>query len=95
MDTLQGRIKHQEEMDQGIEIWTQSLEKYQVMEKCQEAGVRAMPVQSSEDRVEHDPQLRARGMYSKLNHPMLGSWKFQTHRSSSPSHPRQYQGLLR
>ena len=77
LDTLQGRIKYQEEIDQGIESWTQSLEKYQVMEKCQEAGVRAMPVQSSQDRVEHDPQLRARGMYSKLDHPMLGPWKFQ------------------
>ena len=36
-----------------------------------------MPVQSSEDRVEHDPQLRTRGMYSELRHPMLGPWKFQ------------------
>ena len=36
-----------------------------------------MPVQSSEDRVERDEQLRDRGMYKTMEHPMLGSWKFQ------------------
>ena len=74
---LDGRIAHQEEMDQAIESWTQTLEKYELMEKCQAAGVRAMPVQSSEDRVEHDRQLKDRGMYTPMNHPMLGPWKFQ------------------
>ena len=76
-DTVGGRIQHQEELDSGIENWTQTLEKYALMELCQESGVRAMPVQSSEDRVENDPQLRARGMYIQMEHPMLGTWKFQ------------------
>ena len=77
MDTLQGRLDHQEELDQGIEQWTLTLEKYEVTDVCQAAGVKAMAVQSSEDRVEHDPQLRERGMYVPGEHPMLGSWKFQ------------------
>ena len=76
-DTLKGRLDHQEEMDAGIEKWTSTLEKYDLARKCQAAGVRAMPVQSSEDRVEHDPQLRERGMYTEMEHPMLGTWKFQ------------------
>ncbi len=76
-DTLNGRIEHQEEMDSAIEVWTQTLQKYELMEVCQKAGVRAMPVQSSEDRVENDPQLRDRGMYTQMEHPMLGTWKFQ------------------
>src|SRR5262249_62392847 len=46
-------------------------------EKCQAAGVRALPVQSSEDRVEHDPQLRYRQMYLELEHPALGVRKIQ------------------
>src|SRR5207302_3388554 len=75
--TLQGRIEHQETLDQGIERWTQTLEKYALMEKCQAAGVRAMAVQSPEDRVEHDPQLRARGFYTALAHPLLGQHKIQ------------------
>ncbi len=64
-------------MDSAIEVWTQTLQKYELMEVCQKAGVRAMPVQSSEDRVENDPQLRDRGMYTQMEHPMLGTWKFQ------------------
>ncbi|MCI0879301.1 MAG: CoA transferase, partial [Chloroflexi bacterium] len=72
-----GRFEHQEDMDQGIEQWTQTLDKYELSQKCQAAGVRGMPVQSSEDRVEHDPQLRERGMYTEMEHPMLGTWKFQ------------------
>ena len=75
--TLEGRIQHQEELDQGIGEWTETLEKYEVMEQCQEAGVRAMPVQSSYDLVDRDPQLRHREMYTELEHPVLGSRKME------------------
>ncbi|MDA0988752.1 MAG: CoA transferase [Chloroflexi bacterium] len=75
--TLKGRLEHQEELDQGIEAWTQTLEKYELMERCQAAGVRAMAVQSNQDRVENDPQLLHRGMYIPLEHPVLGSYKLQ------------------
>jgi len=75
--TLKGRLANQDEMDKGIEEWTSTLAKYELADVCQAAGVRAMPVQSSEDRVENDPQLRHRGMFTKVNHPMLGDWKFQ------------------
>ena len=77
LSTLSGRIERQDEIDQGIEKWTLTLEKYELTQICQAAGVRAIAVQSSQDRVEHDPQLRERGMYSDLEHPMLGTWKFQ------------------
>ncbi len=70
--TLTGRLQHQEELDQRIEAWSMTLEKYQLTEQCQSGGVRALPVQSAEDRVEHDPQLRHRKMYSPIEHPALG-----------------------
>jgi len=75
--TAQGRLEHQHELDQGIEEWTITLGKYEIMERCQAAGVRAMPVQSSENRVEHDPQLRHRNMYLEIEHPILGNRKLQ------------------
>jgi benzylsuccinate CoA-transferase BbsF subunit len=34
-------------------------------------------VQSAEDRVERDPQLRHRGMYLEMEHPALGRRKVQ------------------
>ncbi len=75
--TVDGRLRNQEEMDQGIEAWTLTLEKYELTERCQASGVRAMPVQSNQDRAEHDPQLRDRGLLKEVEHPVLGSWRLQ------------------
>lgn len=75
--TVAGRLQHQEELDDEIEAWSMRLEKYELTERCQAGGVRALPVQSAEDRVEHDPQLRHREMYLEVEHPALGRNKVQ------------------
>lgn len=75
---VSGRLQHQTELDQNLETWTMSLGKYELTERCQAAGVRALPVQSAEDRVENDPQLSHRGMYLPLEHPALGVYKVQS-----------------
>jgi crotonobetainyl-CoA:carnitine CoA-transferase CaiB-like acyl-CoA transferase len=75
--TLTLRLQHQEELDAQIETWTMTLGKYELTERCQAAGVRALPVQSAEDRVERDPQLRDREMYVAIDHPTLGVRKVQ------------------
>ena len=75
--TNAGRLEHQEELDALIETWTLTLGKYELTERCQAAGIRALPVQSAEDRVEHDPQLRHRAMYLPMEHPALGVHKVQ------------------
>ena len=84
-DTIDGRLEHQEELDEHIEQWTKNFGKYELTEQCQAAGIRAMAVQSSQDRVDNDPQLRHRDMYVPMEHPMLGPWKFQNAPSSCPS----------
>ena len=86
--TLEGRLEHQEEMDKGIEEWTKSLGKYEIMERCQAAGVRSMPIQSSQDRVDSDLQLRHRKMYREMTHPVIGRWSLQNapfHMSETPA----------
>jgi benzylsuccinate CoA-transferase BbsF subunit len=75
--TVAERLQHQEELDECIEAWSMTLGKYELTERCQAAGVRALPVQSAEDRVEHDPQLRHREMYVGMAHPALGLRKVQ------------------
>jgi crotonobetainyl-CoA:carnitine CoA-transferase CaiB-like acyl-CoA transferase len=85
---VQGRLQYQDELDQGIESWTQTLDKYTLTDTCQAAGVRAMPVQGAADRVVHDPQLRARGLYYETEHAVLGRRLFQGapfHLSQSPA----------
>ena len=64
-------------MDEHIEAWSMTLGKYELTQRCKSAGVRALPVQSAEDRVEHDPQLRHREMYLEMEHPELGLHKVQ------------------
>jgi crotonobetainyl-CoA:carnitine CoA-transferase CaiB-like acyl-CoA transferase len=75
--TNSSRLEHQETLDGYIEAWTGTLDKYDITASCQAAGVRAMAVQSAADRVEHDAQLRHRGMYQDLDHPALGRRKVQ------------------
>ena len=75
--TAGARLAHQEDLDTLIESWSQTLDKYALTYLCQAAGVRAMPVQSAEDRVEHDPQLRHRDMYLPIDHKALGTYKVQ------------------
>lgn len=76
--TAIGRLQHQQELDEQIEAWSMTLGKYELTERCQAAGIRALPVQSAEDRVEHDPQLRHREMYLPIEHPALGTYKVQS-----------------
>jgi benzylsuccinate CoA-transferase BbsF subunit len=75
--TLAGRLQHQVELDERIGAWSMTLGKYELTERCQAAGVRALPVQSAEDRVENDPQLRHRDMYLAHDHRLLGTRKVQ------------------
>ncbi len=75
--TVAGRLRHQQELDDRIEAWSLTLGKYELTERCQAESVRALPVQSAEDRVEHDPQLRHRQTYQAMEHPALGVHKVQ------------------
>jgi crotonobetainyl-CoA:carnitine CoA-transferase CaiB-like acyl-CoA transferase len=75
--TLAGRLQHQVQLDEHIGAWSMTLGKYELSERCQAAGVRALPVQSAEDRVENDPQLRHRDMYQAHDHRLLGTRKVQ------------------
>ena len=75
--TVSGRLEYQEDLDKGVESWTTTIERYELMELCQAAGVRAMPVQSNKDRVINDPQLKHRNMYTEMEHPILGKHNFQ------------------
>ena len=75
--TQAGRLQNQDALDDGIESWTLTLDKYALTDLCQAHGVHALPVQSSADRVDNDPQLRDRGMYQPLAHPEMGTFKLQ------------------
>ncbi len=75
--TSESRLHAQQELDAHLESWTRTMDKYALADLCQANGVCALPVQGAADRVDHDPQLAARGMYQAIDHPEMGSYALQ------------------
>ena len=69
---LNGRIQHQDELDQFVEEYTSRFTKYEIMEKLQKYDLVAAAVQQNEDIIETDAQLQFRGLFEPINHPLLG-----------------------
>ncbi len=75
--TLDGRIAHEDEIDARIETWTLPRDAREAMVALQEAGVPAGVTQTVEDKVQHDPQLAYRGLYTTLDDPVLGEKRYE------------------
>ena len=73
--TLQDRKTNEDELDRLVEQWTTQRDAFDVMHTLQGLGVPAGVVQTGEDLLEHDPQLRHRNFYQRLDHPALGSYR--------------------
>jgi crotonobetainyl-CoA:carnitine CoA-transferase CaiB-like acyl-CoA transferase len=89
-DTVAGRCAHEDELDGALEAWTVQHERYALADRLGAAGVPAAPVQNARDRVERDPQLRARGYFVPLRHGETGEWPLERppfRLSASDVHP--------
>ncbi len=77
LSTAEGRRARQPEIDARISEWTKSQDRYELMERCQQAGVPAGVVQTGDDLVNRDPQLAQAKMYFDFEeiHPALGPLK--------------------
>jgi len=70
--SLEARLAHADALDELLETWTSSRDRYEVMHALQAAGVPAGAVQDAADRLERDPQLAARGHYTALGNAEVG-----------------------
>lgn len=70
--TLPARKENEEELDRLIEEWTVERSAEEVMTTMQAAGVAAGVVETNQDILEHDPQLKHRRAYWQLEHPEIG-----------------------
>lgn len=61
--THEQRVANIEELDRIIESWTVTHDRYDVMERCQVAGIAAGAVQNAEDLAYRDPQVSAAGFF--------------------------------
>lgn len=73
--TLLGRKENEEKLNSLVEEWTIHYTAEEVMTQMQVAGVAAGVVQTAEDLLEHDPQLRHRHFYWTLEHPEVGNYR--------------------
>ena len=71
------RVQNQDALDAEIQPWTQARSRHEVMDLCQKSGIIAAAVQNGEDLIDHDPQLRHRGIFPVVNHPLMGPFKYE------------------
>ena len=64
----ESRVKNENELDALIEKWTSDKTPHEVMHWLQSFGVAAGAVQTNDDKVERDPQLRARDFFVEFLH---------------------------
>jgi crotonobetainyl-CoA:carnitine CoA-transferase CaiB-like acyl-CoA transferase len=67
-----GRVRHKEELDRWVTIWTRQHDPYEVMETLQAIGICAAVVQDVEDQFKRDRQYAATGFLVKMNEPEAG-----------------------
>jgi benzylsuccinate CoA-transferase BbsF subunit len=95
-DTLLNRKRNEDELNNIISEWTTGRTPEVVMEQLQTAGVPAGVIKNTADMYV-DPQLNARGMYWKMNHPEVGEFTHlgQSFRlSETPARPYRPSPLL-
>jgi benzylsuccinate CoA-transferase BbsF subunit len=90
-DTLLHRTENADELDELIGKWTRKLTAEDVMARLQAVGVAAGVVQTGEDLVDKDPQMRHRDHFVEVEHAEMG--KHLTERppyrlSRTPSQPQ-------
>jgi len=73
--TLLSRLQNRAAVDSVIQAWTESRTAEEVMHILQQAGVAAGAVSNGREVLE-DRQLNARGFYSRLTHPEIGSHSY-------------------
>ena len=72
LNSVEGRIEIHDALDERIEEWTEMRTPMQVMKLLQDKGVPAAAVQHPEDRIEHDPNTKAWGLFPTVEHEEIG-----------------------
>jgi benzylsuccinate CoA-transferase BbsF subunit len=72
LGTHAGRKQQEDELERALAGETRNWDKWELMARLQERGVRAGAVETSRDLLEVDPHLRARGVWHAPPHEVLG-----------------------
>jgi crotonobetainyl-CoA:carnitine CoA-transferase CaiB-like acyl-CoA transferase len=75
--TNESRKQHEDALDAAITSLTREREPFELMYALQARGVPAGVCQRTDDKMERDPQLRARGFYRSAPHTEMGEHRFE------------------
>jgi crotonobetainyl-CoA:carnitine CoA-transferase CaiB-like acyl-CoA transferase len=70
--TLAGRLAHEDALDQGITDWTSGQHNFTLAARLQSLGLPATAVQLPEERIDHDPNTSAWGLWPTVKHSYMG-----------------------
>ena len=70
--TLADRIANEDELDRLVTEWTRPQERFDLAARLQAAGVPATAVQRPGERVDHDPDTAAWGLWPTVKHTEMG-----------------------
>jgi crotonobetainyl-CoA:carnitine CoA-transferase CaiB-like acyl-CoA transferase len=88
--TSLNRVNHRDALNALVEDWTSQLPAEEVMRRLQAAGIAAGVVQNAAD-LASDPQLAQRGAATVLDHPEVGTQRYDSpgfQLTGSPAHLR-------
>ena len=69
--SMEGRMAHQEELDQHLAVWTHQYDRWELTDLLQRHRVAAVPALDIGDRV-FSPHYEARDLYFQYEHPITG-----------------------
>ena len=69
---LTGRLAEQAELDERVAAWTSTRNRYEIAARLRAAGVPAGAVSMSEDRIDHDADNAAWGLFPVAHHAAIG-----------------------
>ena len=75
--TQAARFANQDALDAHMAAWTKDKDRHALMHALQAEGVAAGAVQTTEDTIDHDPQIAGRGLFFEMDHPVIGEAMFE------------------
>ena len=70
--TLDGRLQHEDALDEGIARLTREHDKFELAAALQRVGVPAAAVQQPRERIDEDERTRAWGLWPTVRHEKIG-----------------------
>ena len=71
--TMAGRLAHEDDLDTLMAAWTRERDRFETAAAFQAAGVPATAVQMPGERIDHDPNTAAWGLWPEVAHSAMGA----------------------